>query len=89
MAQDTAAKVTAEDEADLLDQLSREDLKQQNYKLRVAITKLSDNFAKEREKLQQKVQDDAGKKKIIAEYEKKLEDLDIVLDELDRKEDEI
>ena len=50
---------------------------------------MSDNFTKEREKLQQKAQDDAGKKKLIAEYEKKLEDLDIVLDELDRKEDEI
>jgi len=35
------------------------------------------------------IQDEEGKKKIIAEYEKKLQDMDILLEELDRKESEL
>ena len=35
------------------------------------------------------VEDDEGKKKIIANYEKKLQDMDVLLEELDRKEEEL
>lgn len=89
MAKDTAKKVGQEDEEDVMDVITRDELKQQNYRLRVALTNLTQNFAIEREKLEKKAKDEEGKKKLIAEYEKKLEDLDILLDELDRKEDEI
>ena len=35
------------------------------------------------------IEDDEGKKKIIAVYEKKLQDMDVLLEELDRKEEEL
>ena len=35
------------------------------------------------------VEDDEGKRKIIADYEKKLQDMDVLLEELDRKEEEL
>ena len=35
------------------------------------------------------VEDEEGKKKIIANYEKKLQDMDVLLEELDRKEEEL
>lgn len=35
------------------------------------------------------IQDEEGKKKIIQNYEKKLQDMDVLLEELDRKESEL
>lgn len=57
--------------------------------MRIALTNLTKNFAKEKETLERKAKDEEGKKQIMAEYEKKLEDLDVLLEELDRKEDEL
>ena len=37
----------------------------------------------------QQVEDEEGKKRIIANYEKKLQDMDVLLEELDRKEEEL
>lgn len=76
-------------EDDILDKISNDELKKQNRTLRIAVTNLTSSFTKEREKLQQQIENGEGKKMIIAEYEKKLEDLDLLLEELDRKEDEI
>jgi hypothetical protein len=36
-----------------------------------------------------RIADEEGKKKIIAEYEDKLADMDVLLEELDRKETEL
>ena len=36
-----------------------------------------------------KIEDEVGKKKLINQYEKKLIDMDVLLEELDRKEEEL
>lgn len=74
---------------DILNSLSADELKQQNRKLRQAVSSLAQNFEVEREKLQGQVADEEGKKAVIAEYEKKLADMDVLLEELDRKEEEL
>lgn len=74
---------------DILNTLGTDELKQQNRKLRQAITSLAANFENEKVKLQKQVEDEEGKKKLIAIYEKKLIDMDVLLEELDRKEVEL
>ena len=74
---------------DVLNSLGADELKQQNRKLRQAVTSLAQNFEAEKEKLMKQIEDEEGKKKIIAEYEKKLLDMDVLLEELDRKEEEL
>lgn len=76
-------------EDDILNSLSTDELKQQNRKLRQAVTSLAQNFENEKEKLLKQIEDEEGKKKIIEAYEKKLQDMDVLLEELDRKESEI
>jgi len=36
-----------------------------------------------------RIDDEEGKKKLIAEYEEKLQDMDVLLEELDKKENEL
>jgi len=74
------------DEEDVLANLSADEIKQQNRKLRQAISSIAQQFDQEKEKLMKRIEDDEGKKKIIAAYEKKLTDMDVLLEELDRKE---
>ncbi len=74
---------------DILNTLGTDELKQQNRKLRQAITSLAANFENEKAKLQKQIEDEEGKKKLIAIYEKKLIDMDVLLEELDRKEEEL
>jgi hypothetical protein len=74
------------DEEDVLANLSADEIKQQNRKLRQAISSIAQQFEQEKEKLMKRIEDDEGKKKIIAAYEKKLTDMDVLLEELDRKE---
>ncbi len=74
---------------DVVNSLGSDELKQQNRKLRQAVTSLAQNFEAEKAKLMIQIKDEEGKKKIIAEYEKKLLDMDVLLEELDRKEEEI
>ena len=74
---------------DIVNSLSADELKQQNRKLRQAVSSLAQNFEVEREKLQRQIEDEEGKKTIIAEYERKLADMDVLLEELDRKEEEL
>ena len=77
------------DQEDLLSSLSLDELKQQNRKLRQAVSSLASGFELERTKLTRQIEDEEGKKKIIEEYEKKLQDMDVLLEELDRKEEEL
>ena len=76
-------------EEDILHSLSMDELKSQNYTLRQAITNLTKTFEADRAKFKQYIQEGQGKKELIAEYEKKLEDTDVLLDELDKKDDEL
>mmetsp|Transcript_7730 Transcript_7730/g.11981 ORF Transcript_7730/g.11981 Transcript_7730/m.11981 type:complete len:253 (-) Transcript_7730:2560-3318(-) len=78
-----------EAEEDVLNSLSADELKQQNRKLRQAVTSIAQQFDQEKEKMQKQIENEEGKKKIINEYEKKLQDMDILLEELDRKEQEL
>jgi len=80
------AKLESED---ILNSLSADELKQQNRKLRQAITSLAANFEQEKEKMQKQIEDEEGKKKLIETYEKKLVDMDVLLEELDRKEEQL
>jgi len=50
---------------------------------------LAQGFEAEKAKLMKQIEDEEGKKKIIADYEKKLQDMDVLLEELDRKEEEL
>lgn len=50
---------------------------------------MAKNFEVEKAKLMKKIEDEEGKKKIIDAYEAKLADMDILLEELDRKEYEL
>ena len=59
-------------EDDILNSLSTDELKQQNRKLRQAVTSLATNFENEKAKLMKQIEDEEGKKKIIEAYEKKL-----------------
>lgn len=77
------------EQEDVLNSLSSDEVKQQNRKLRQAITSLASNFEEEKAKLQKQIEDEEGKKKIISEYERKLQDMDVLLEELDRKEEEL
>ena len=76
-------------EDDILNTLSSDELKQQNKKLRQAISNLAQNFEEEKAKMAKQIEDEEGKKKIIESYEKKLQDMDVLLEELDRKEMEL
>jgi len=87
LAEMTDASKLAED--DVLNTLSQDEVKQQNRKLRQAVSSLAQDFEAERAKLMKRLEDDEGKKAIIANYEKKLADMDILLEELDRKETEL
>jgi len=57
--------------------------------MRAALTSLTTKFEDDRNKLLSKIADEEGKKKIISEYEDKLADMDVLLEELDRKETEL
>ena len=73
----------------MLNTLSNDDLKAQNRKLRQAITTMKANFDQERQDMMRKIENEEGKKKVMEEYEKKLQDMDVLLEELDRKEEEL
>lgn len=77
------------EQEDILNTLSTDEIKQQNRKLRQAVTSLAQGFEAEKGKLMKQIEDEEGKKKIIADYEKKLQDMDVLLEELDRKEEEL
>lgn len=77
------------DSDDVVNSLSTEELKTQNRRMRAALTSLTTKFEDDRNKLLSKIADEEGKKKIISEYEDKLADMDVLLEELDRKETEL
>lgn len=76
------------EEEDPLKDLSLEEIKLQNKKLRQAITSLTFGFEEEKRKLENQMKNETGKDKIIAEQEKRLEEMDFLLEEVERKEQE-
>jgi len=76
-----------EDEDPLKD-LSLEEIKIQNKKLRQAITSLTFGFEEEKKKLEEKMQDETAKDKLIAEQDERLKEMDFLLDEIELKEKE-
>ena len=76
------------EEEDPLKDLSLEEIKQQNKKLRQAITALTFGFEEEKRKLENQMKNETGKDKIIAEQEKRLQEMDFLLEEVERKEQE-
>lgn len=76
------------EEEDPLKDLSLEEIKLQNKKLRQAITALTYGFEEEKRKLENQMKNETGKDKIIADQEKRLEEMDFLLEEVERKEEE-
>ena len=73
---------------DILNSLSQDEVKQQNRKLRQAVSSISQQFQGEREKVDKLSSDEEKLKKMVTGYEQKLTDMDVLLEELDRKEHE-
>lgn len=70
--QELLAEITdtnAQNEEDVLENLSADEIKQQNRKLRQALTSLGNQIETEREKFKKQLENDESKKKMIAEYE--------------------
>ena len=76
------------EEDDPLKDLSLEEIKLQNEKLRKAITALTFGFEEEKRKLENQMKNETGKDQIIAGLEKRLEEMDFLLEEVERKEKE-
>lgn len=76
------------EEVDPLKDLGLEEIKLQNKKLRQAITALTFGFEEEKRKLENQMKNETGKDKIIASMEKRLEEMDFLLEEVERKEKE-
>lgn len=68
--------------------LSEDELKSQNQKLRQAIASMTMNYEVEKSRYQSRINELTEKVKLIVEYEKKLEVMDVLLEELSTKEQE-
>ena len=73
----------------LLSGLSEDELRSQNQKLRQAVSSLSLNFEAEKQKLVAKITDLDQKARLADVYEKKLEDMDLLIEEIDLKDSEL
>ena len=73
----------------LLSGLSEDELRSQNQKLRQAVSSLSLNFEAEKQKLVAKITDLDQKARLADVYEKKLEDIDLLIEEIDLKDSEL
>mmetsp|Transcript_23707 Transcript_23707/g.29419 ORF Transcript_23707/g.29419 Transcript_23707/m.29419 type:complete len:290 (+) Transcript_23707:2180-3049(+) len=76
------------EEEDPLKDLSLEEIKLQNEKLRKAITALTFGFEEEKRKLENQMKNETGKDATIAGLEKQLEEMNFLLEEVERKEQE-
>jgi chromosome segregation ATPase len=65
-----------------------EEIKTQNKKLRQAITTLTVGFEEERKKQEAAFKADTSKDKKIADLQRKLEEMDFLLEEIEQKEEE-
>jgi len=75
-------------ELDGIHSLSEDELRDQNSKLRQAITTLTNNYEGEKDKLESKIKEIQLRADQADDYEKKLEDMDLLIEELDNKEQE-
>ena len=73
---------------DALAGLSEDELKSQNQKLRQAISALTMGFEVEKSRLASKMSELNERAKLVDDYEKKLEDMDILIEEIENKEQE-
>ena len=73
---------------DALAGLSEDELKSQNQKLRQAISALTMGFEVEKSRLGTKIEELSKRARLVDEYEKKLDDMDILLEEIELKEQE-
>jgi len=69
-----------------LKDISSDELKSQNKKLRLAITTLTIKYQEDNQRLGEQISDKSEQQKIIADYEQKLQGTDFLLDEIDKKE---
>jgi hypothetical protein len=84
----TASEELQANHEDALAGLSEDELKSQNHKLRQAISSLTMTFEVEKSRAGSKITELAERAKLVDEYEKKLEDMDLLIEELDVKEQE-
>ena len=73
---------------DALAGLSEDELKSQNQKLRQAISALTMGFEVEKSRMTTKLTELTARANLVDEYEKKLEDMDLLLEEIEVKERE-
>lgn len=76
------------DEEDPLKDVSLEEIKIQNKKLRIAITSLTFGFDEERKKLEAALQDETSKDREIQELQGRIKEMDFLLEEVELKEQE-
>eukprot|EP00347_Sterkiella_histriomuscorum_P006662 403351912 len=69
--------------------LTEDELKSQNTKLRQAISALTMGFEVEKSKYNSKISDLDKRARLVEEYEKKLEDMDLLIEEIEIKDSEI
>ena len=74
------------DEDDPLKDMGVEELKNQNRKLRLAITTLTMKFEEERKNMELQLNDKSEQQQLIEKYEEKLKHMDFLLEEVDNKE---
>ena len=77
-----------QNQEDALAGLSEDELKSQNQKLRQAISTLTLSFEVEKSRLAAKLAETFERAKLVDELEKKLEEMDFLLEEIDVKEQE-
>ena len=76
------------DEEDPLKDVSVDEIKIQNKKLRLAITQLTFVFEEEKKKLESALNDETAKDRKIYELEEKIKEMDFLLEEVELKEQE-
>ncbi len=76
------------DEEDPLKDVSVDEVKIQNKKLRLAITQLTFVFEEEKKKLESALNDETAKDRKIFELEEKIKEMDFLLEEVELKEQE-
>jgi hypothetical protein len=69
-----------------LTNVSVEEIKNQNKKLRAAVTSLTFGFEEERKRMEEALKDETVKDKLINDLQSKVKEMDFLLDELDLKE---
>ena len=77
------------EQEDVLSTLTQDEVKQQNRKLRQAVTSIAQQLESEKGKCAKLTENEEKLRKLVLGYEEKLRDMDILLEEVDRKETEL